>query len=132
MTDSNSERSSSIRTLVPPLVLILGCFLIAVSLIWPFSSTNHTGWSPEQAKQYQAASVKLHSLSHAAMHPTPDTDLKAQRKELEQAQEDYSAIRSQLDSAIAWPRQVAITMRIGGTLLGAIGAYLLFPKRATS
>lgn len=120
------------RTLAPPLVLILGCFLVAVSLIWHVSSTNHNGWSPEQAKQYQAASVKLHSLSHAAMHPTSDTDLKAQRKELEQAQEDYSAIRSQLDSAIAWPRQVAIAMRIVGILLGATGAYFVFSKRGSS
>jgi hypothetical protein len=132
MTDSNSDSSFSIGTLAPPLLLIAGFSLIGVSLIWPTNSTNGSGWTPAQAKQYQAASEKLHSLSHAALHPTAETDLRAKRQELEQAQEDYSVIRSQLDSAIAWPRTIAIAMRIGGILLGTIGAYLLYSQRAAS
>jgi hypothetical protein len=132
MRRSNGESNSSLGALAPPLLLIAGLLLIGVSFIWPSSSTNGGGWTPKQAKQYQAASEKLHSLSHAALHPTSDTDLKAQRRELEQAQADYSVIRSQLDSAIAWPRRVAIAMRIVGILMGATGTYLLYSNRAAS
>src|SRR5262249_49585846 len=85
MTDSDRKSGSSIWTLISPLILILGFGLVTVSLFWPSSSMSRASWTPEQAKQYQSASVKLHSLTHVAAHPSKDADLQAQKKELEQA-----------------------------------------------
>ncbi len=79
--------------------------------------------------QYQAASLKLHSLSHAALHSTPEADRESQQMELKQADADYQAIRAQLDSATNRPKNIAFAMRIIGAGLLIVGGISLHRLR---
>src|SRR3954464_7739875 len=98
MKASEQKRTVNWWSTLAALCITGGIVILLTSLLWPNKSTSHSNWSLEQAKQYQAASVKLHSLSHASLHADPGTDPQTARKELQQAEDDYQAIRSQLDS----------------------------------
>lgn len=114
---------------IPALFFTGGIVLILLSFILPAKALSRSGWTQEQAKQYQAASLKLHNLSHASLHPTADANQAAQRKELEQADAEYKSIRAQLDAAINRPRNFAFTMRLmGGGLIAIGGAALYFGR----
>jgi hypothetical protein len=130
MASSEPKRELDWRTLIPAVLVIGGILLILGSLLLPTSVTGRAGWSPEQAKKYQEAAVKLHSLSHASLHTSPEADQPAKRKELQQAEADYNAIRSQLDSAIARPKKITWAIRLAGVALVAIGGFGLYHGRA--
>ena len=101
MTDSEPEWKLDWRAALPATPLIVGIVIVVLSLFWP-KGASQSSWSPEQAKKYQAASVELHGLSHSMAHAKPDEQA-ALNKKLQQAEADYKAIRSQLDSAIDRP-----------------------------
>jgi hypothetical protein len=115
-----------------PLAAILlggGILVLVVSFFWPGQTISRAAWSDEQAKAYQTASVKLHSLSHettaAAANATAD---KALREKLDKAQAEYKAIRSQLDSAIDRPKYVTFAMRIAACLMAIVGLTLIYRR----
>ena len=66
MANNEPQHSSDWRTALAIALIAVGLLLVVASVIMPASAAGGTNWSPEQAKQYQAASVKLHSLSHTA------------------------------------------------------------------
>ena len=129
MTDNERDQKLDWRTALPATSLAGGILLILLSLFWPSGATSRANWSAEQAKQYQAASIKLHSLSHASVHPGTDVDPQAQRKELQQAEADYKAIRAELDSAIDRPKHLILAFRVAGVTLVAAGGLGMYYAR---
>jgi hypothetical protein len=130
MTRHESPEELDWRAALPFVCLVAGIVFLLLSVGLPKRTLNKGSWSQEQAEKYQAASVKLHSLSLALLHPSPDSDPAAQRKELEQAEKDYQAIRSQLDSALARPSQITWILRGIGMALLAIGGYSAHSMRS--
>ena len=124
------RQSSGVLAAIPALLLIGGIALILLSIVLPGSAVRRANWSQEQATKYQAASVKLHSLSHASVHPSPDADRQAMRTELQQAEADYQAIRAELDSAINGPQNLALGMRAAGVALALAGGFGMYWFRA--
>lgn len=123
------QQPSTRRLAVPYILLSGGVALILFSFMLPARLLSQSNWTPEQAKQYQAASLKLHSLSHASLHSTPEADREAQQNQLKQADADYQAIRSQLDSATKRPKNIAFAMRILGAGLLIVGGITLYFTR---
>ncbi len=126
MTPNDQSRAVGRWAALFTFLLTGGFVLIALSLFWPGHAVSRASWSQAQAQQYQAASVKLHSLSHASLHPTSGADAQAARKALDDARTDYESIRAQLDSAIDAPKRMALIVRAIGVALilaGGIGMY---------
>jgi len=130
MTGNDPRQPFDSWKAIPAILLTSGIVLILLSLFWPTGTVSHANWSPDQAKQYQAASVKLHGRSHASVHPSPDADPQAMRKELQQAEADYKAIRTQLDSAINGPKRFALALRAAGIAILVAGGAGMYYFRA--
>ena len=103
------------------LLLAGGLALVAWSFIWSNISTRSAAWSQEQAREYQATSIKLHGLSHQFAHEAQRGNEASVRAELDAAQAEYDVLRGQLESAMAWPSRIALAVRIGGLLLIVTG-----------
>jgi hypothetical protein len=129
MTASESPRDLDWRAALPFVCIVAGIVLILLSVSLPKRVLNQGSWSQEQAEKYQAASVKLHSLSNASLNPAPDAEFEARRKELAQAEKDYQAIRIQLDAALARPSKIVWLLRGLGVVLLALGGYTAYAKR---
>jgi hypothetical protein len=125
MTGNSDPANFNWRFALAALSLVAGIGLILLSVFWPSGSVSHANWSPEQAKQYQQASLKLHSLSHAPNTQT-ETAQQAYHRDLKQAESDYQAIRAKLDSAIDGSSTFLRTLRWGGAVLAAIGGFGLY------
>ena len=130
MTDSDSKTELDWRSPLAAVLLASGILLVLLSLFWPSGGVAHSNWSPEQAKKYQEASVKLHSLSHASVHSSSEVDQAAMRKDLQQAEAEYNAIRTKLDSAIDQPKRFSHMLRWTGIALMAVGGWGLYRLRA--
>src|SRR5262245_5097808 len=120
MTDSESRPPLDWRAAFPLICLVAGIALIIAPVFLPKSILTKGSWSQEQADKYQAASVKLHSLSQASVHRAPDADSAAFHKELKQAEQDYAAMRGKLDSALARPSKIIWLLRGLGIALLAV------------
>jgi hypothetical protein len=123
MKDNEAKRELDWRSAVPAALLLAGILLILASFLLPAGAVGRANWSPEQAKKYQSAAVKLHRLSHESLHPSPDADQQAARNELQQAEQDYRDMKSQLDAAITRPKYVGWGLRGLGILLLAAGGF---------
>ncbi len=114
-------------------LIVIGPAMIAASFVLPVAPSRRAGWSDEQARQYQAASIKLHSLSHEAAHAAESNGDAAVQGELKKAQTEYDVLRGELESAMGWPKRLAWLLRFGGVLLvlggGAVLYYLPPPSR---
>jgi hypothetical protein len=132
MTDNQDHDSSwelDWRAAVPLICVVAGVALILASILLPKRALNNGSWSQEQAQAYQAASVKLHSLSHSSLHPSPDDDPAAMHQELEQANKDYQAIRAQYDTALARPQKIVWILRGVGVALLVAGGFAAYCMR---
>jgi hypothetical protein len=106
---------------------------VAISLIWPGRSTTSTAWSNADALKYQAASAKLHRLSHEFAHAVGTDNGPRVQAELDKAQSEYSLLRSELDSAMARPKFMAMILRVGGLVLTAAGVSgLIYGRHGSS
>jgi hypothetical protein len=114
------------QPVVAALLVVAGCGLIAWSFVWPSLSTSAAGWSREEAREYQAASAKVHSLSHQHAHAAERGNEAAVRAELDKAQVKYEVLRGQLENAMGRPRRIAILLRIAGFALVGVGAAILY------
>ena len=126
MTGSDPEQPFAWRSALPLVLLGGGVLLLLASLLLPATSRGPSNWSTDDAKQYQAASMRLHGLSQASVHAKP-AEQQQMRKDLAQAQNDYDLIRQKLDSELDRPRRFALIIRvlgIGLLSLGGIGTYL--------
>src|SRR5687767_6464921 len=98
-------------------LIVIGLAMIVASFVLPVASSRRAAWSDEQARQYQAASIKLHSLAHEAVHAAESNGDAAVQGELKKAQAEYDVIRGELESAMGRPKRLAWLLRIGGVLL---------------
>jgi hypothetical protein len=111
------------------LLVVAGVAMIALSFAWPGKSSRRGAWSDAQAEQYQAASLKLHGLSHDIAHAEPDRK-QAVDAELKKAKAEYDALRDKLDAARSRPQRLGWILRFAGLaclLLGS-GALFLLPE----
>ena len=129
MTDGSSPAKLNWRSALAAVALVAGIGLILLSVFCPGGSASHANWSPEQAKQYQQASLKLHSLSHAPNTST-EAEQQAYHRELKQAEADYQAIRAKLDSAMEGSSTFLRSLRWGGAIFSAIGGFGLYRFQA--
>jgi hypothetical protein len=128
MADIEPEAKPASQPVLPAALLAGGIALLVASFFWPGQSISRTAWSPEQAKAYQAASVKLHSLSQETAASAGRNNEKALREKLSKAEADYKAIRTQLDAAIDRPKHVTLFLRICGSLLAIIGLSMIYSR----
>jgi hypothetical protein len=128
MVDNEQAKPPSRQLSLEAFLLAGGILLLAVSFFWPGQSLSRSAWSPEQAKAYQAASVKLHGLSQETVAAAGSNNDKANREKLAQAEAEYKAIRSQLDSAIDRPKYITYALRIFGSLLAIAGLALIYRR----
>jgi hypothetical protein len=126
MEDNRPAWQSARRDWLAAILLIGGLALLAMSYVWPGRATRRANWSLEQARAYQAASEKLHSLSHESVHAIGTNDEKEVGEKLAQAKAEYDVLRCQLDSAIDRPKQVRLMLRVCGFALAAAGAAILY------
>ena len=126
MADNDEAKQPARQSSVAAALLAIGILLLAVSFFWPSQSVSRSAWSPEQAKAYQAASVKLHGLSQETVAAAGSNNDKANREKLARAEAEYNAIRSQLDSAIDRPKYITYAMRIFGSLFAIAGLTLIY------
>jgi hypothetical protein len=108
------------------LFVIVGLVLFAVSFVWPGSSARNSAWSADQATEYQAASVNLHRLSHEYARTAGTNEAQQVRAELEKARKDFDGLSTDLESAIARPRRLAMFLRIGACAMVFAGAAGFF------
>lgn len=130
MADDESRWELDWWAAIPPLCLLLGAALILMPAFLPERVLKSTAWTPEQAQQYQAASVKFHGLSQSYRSPGPESDPGTLRQELEQAKAEYEALRAQLDNALARPEKLAWILRGLGATLVVVGGYFAYVSRS--
>jgi NO-binding membrane sensor protein with MHYT domain len=132
MTGSESQPQLDWRAAFSVICLIAGIGLIVAPVFLPKRVLNKGSWSQAQAEKYQAASIKLHGLSMASVHPSPDANPEALHKELKQAEQEYAAIRAQLDSALARPSKIIWILRGLGVALLVAGGFAAKSLRGAS
>jgi hypothetical protein len=125
MADNEPETLSPRQTLLPGALMVAGILLLLVSAFWPGKAVSRAAWSPEQANAYQAASVKLHSLSQQSVASAGSNDEQALREKLANAEAEYKTIRTQLDAAIDRPKHLTLILRICGSLLAIVGLLMI-------
>jgi hypothetical protein len=108
------------------LLLVIGAGFVVWSFVKPSLSSARAAWTQEHADAYQVTAIKLHGLAHEAIHATGSAKEREVKAELEKAQAEYDVLRTQLESAIARPNRIAWMLRIGGILLMAAGAGVLY------
>jgi hypothetical protein len=128
MADSDPAKEPAKHSTLAAALLAGGILFLAVSFFWPGQSVSRAAWSPEQAKAYQAASVRLHSLSQETVASAGSNNDKGVREKLEKAEAEYKAIRSQLDSAIDRPKYITFAIRILGSLLAIAGMTMIYRR----
>jgi hypothetical protein len=112
------------------MLLLSGIAFVGSSFVAARSlSTASAAWSQQQAKDYQAAAIKLHGLSHDFVHEAERGNQKALQPELDKAQAEYDVLRTQLESAMGRPTRIAWLLRIGGVALiaASVGTLYVMP-----
>jgi hypothetical protein len=114
--------------LLAAVLILVGLAMIAASFLLPVESSRRGAWSDEQARRYQAVSIRLHSLSHQVTHAAEDkhSNLEKQRQE---AKAEFDTLRSELESAVARPKRMSWLLRLVGVLLilGGVAANHFWP-----
>jgi hypothetical protein len=105
-------------------MLMVGVLLVGLSLVWARFVTGRSAWSDQQAREFQAASTKLHSLSHDFAHKAEHGDTEAIRPDLDKAQAHFAELNAQLESARNRPARIATILRFTGLLLAVAGGAL--------
>ncbi len=121
MDYSQTPKLATKRQFLAGVLLILGLLLLAFSFVGFANSTQVANWTPQEAREYQASSKNLHRLSHEYARKASTNEGQKVKAELQEAQQQYQKLRTNLDSAIARPRRFTWFARLGGLLLMAAG-----------
>jgi hypothetical protein len=85
-----------------------------------------SGWSEEQAKQFQQSSGRLHELIEEYHGPKAKADADTIAQKLKQTDEEVVKLREQLDAARNRPARIGAALRMCGIAISAIGAVMYF------
>lgn len=129
MASSDSARPARHPRWLASVLICAGVLMIGASLLLPEQSLARSGWSDEQAVQYQAAAANLHRLSHEAAEASPGEQAEAIRRELDEAQAKYNHLRTELDAARGLTGRVTKTLRLLGVALALVGVVLTLTSR---
>jgi hypothetical protein len=133
MTESEqAEQSLPWRAIVAAVLLVGGIGIVALSFVWTRVANPRANWSTDQARQFQAAAARLHSLSHQHAQQSQQGDRQKMNAELELAKSEYQLLEGHLDAARSRPKNVAFGLRLTGMALMAAGALGLYRSRAVS
>jgi len=130
MANTDPAAPSRTRLVTAAVSFVGGVGLLVASFILPGQSMRRGNWSPDQARAYQKASIKLHGLTHEFEHAGNKDQ--ALTEKLSQAQAEYGELRTQLESAINRPNRVATTLQIIAGLLIVVGVITIVYRRAPS
>src|SRR5215211_3368504 len=89
MADNEQEKQPARQSSLAIALLAGGILLFALSFVWPGQSPSRAAWTTQQAKAYDAASIKLHSLSQETVATAGSNNAKALRAKVEQAEAEY-------------------------------------------
>src|SRR5262245_54898937 len=120
------------QPIVAAVLLAGGVGTVALSFVWARVFDARANWTTEQAREYQAAAVKLHSLSHEYAQQTRQGPEQQMRDKLEAAKTEYESLQGQLEAARARPANVALGLRLSGLALMAAGGVGLYRSRAVA
>jgi hypothetical protein len=114
------------RQILVGILLLLGLLLLGVSFVGFGYSSSAANWSPDQAREYQAASSNLHRLSHEYAQKAATGEGQKVRAELSEAQQHYQRLRENLDAAIERPKRLTWFARMAALILIAAGIAAFF------
>jgi hypothetical protein len=114
----------------PLILLIVGLVLCGGSFVWPLVAGAESGWSVEDAKQYQEASSGVHRLTHMQENPRFQAlSGEGIAHQLDEARTDFESRGEQLQQARDRPQRVATGVRYAGFALMALGAVIHVIRR---
>ena len=124
MSNGETQLSVDRRMVAAISLLTAGIGLLAVSFVWTWWATGRASWSDQQALDFQAASSRLHSLSHEFAHEAGQGNTNGLRSQLAEAQMRFGEMRARLESAQNRPKRVAMMIRIAGLLMAVVGGAI--------
>jgi hypothetical protein len=113
-------------------IIIVALILFSVSFIWPLLDTGNMSFSEEDAREYQQASVGLHTRiheyghsAHANHRPSPEADdTDDGESELNAARATFDIVRAKRDAALSRGSRIGWIIRCLAILLAAGGVAL--------
>ena len=106
MVDSHEAAEAIRPALWATGLLAVGIIALALSLFWPGEVAGHGSWSLGQAKAYQDASIKLHSLSQQGVAAAGSEKEKSIRQNLAKAETEFKALKSDLAAGLYHPKRI--------------------------
>lgn len=128
MAISEPRQNLDRRAALSSASIVAGLLLVALSILLPNKILAGSAWSVEQAQEYQTAALRMHTLSHSAIHASPEKKQQL-RQQLQDAEKDYASRRAELDAALARPRRTTTTLRVVGVALAAAGVLSAYIRR---
>ena len=132
MSDPKPGETPSSQQGFAVVLVVIGVVFIGLSILWPRVSRPDANWPAEKAREYQAASSKLHSLSQQSVRLPPEEQTRALRDELADAQARYTELRSELDGVRDRPGRIASVLQWIGAALAVAGVLAFFGPRLKS
>ena len=105
------------RILVPSSILVGFC-LLCLGLAWNRLVPSSAYWSPDQAEEYTAAQLEMHTKSH---HHDGDAE---QEKNMDAARERFDKISHQLERARGSQERTGTLFLAAGVSLLLVGVLL--------
>ena len=101
--------------------LVVGIFLVGLSVAWPWVFSSRAAWTEEDAREHTAAASDLHRRS-TEVEGGSDDGLTDARRRLDESQ-------TRLDAARNRGQTVAFLLRWLGISIGLASAIVLFVRR---
>jgi hypothetical protein len=120
MAPSEPPAEAGLRSKWFVVAVLGGVSLVALSFLPAFAS-GKARWTPDKARAYQEASVKIQELSHKVAQESPDTVSRATSDEVNEALDNFDQLRHELESVRSQSGLWAIALRAIGICLVALG-----------
>jgi hypothetical protein len=95
--------------------------LFAVSFVWPMVDRGSLSYSDEDARQYQQASIELHSRICTHGHSGHEDGQHAHASDLDKAREAFNKVKAHRDAALNRGRRIGWIIRAMAILCSAAG-----------
>ena len=126
MDQWKSPKPAAKREILAGVLVVLGLLLLGLSFVGFANTPGVANWTPDEAREYQAASSNLHRLSHEYTQKVSTNEGQKVKAELHEAQQQYQKLRTNLDAAIARPKRFTWFARLGALSLITAGIAAFF------